>query len=38
MLATETTQIVTRLNLSGLLPVRDPAMVAVWPLPPNTGV
>lgn len=30
MLATETTQIVTRLNLSGLLPVRDPAMVAVW--------
>jgi hypothetical protein len=30
MLATETTQIVTRLNLVGLLPVRDPAAVKVW--------
>lgn len=30
MLATETTAIVARLNMGGLLPVRDPAVVQVW--------
>lgn len=30
MLATETTLIVTRLHMAGMLPVRDPAVVGVW--------